>query len=642
MTSNEPDPSETGGVDWVHERSTSKSLGDGFVDHGAVGFRTYSRGWVGTDDGESDVVLVWLRDANAGWLGMIDVDTGAIEEYSPSGRSMNDPFASLLSSRNRYYACNHHFVEFDPTRREFTFVHEDVDDEDALGMSMTEDDDGVIWAAAYPNATVVSYDPATETYRDYGHIYEHPSTMYPRSIAADDRGWIYVALRPAAGQLLILDRDTGEATPVLADDETVSDGDVSVTRDVNGVVYGRAGNRWFECHDGVASELESAPTIDERPIVTGTQRLAHSTLPSGRRITELDLGREVPTLTVTDPNGDETTTVSFDPSGGDATPMGLTSAPDGSIVGGSFLPVQLFRYVPDTDEWSKTNNFGQWNTIAATAECVYAGHYPAGALLRWDLTAPWNPPPEREDEHADEQLLDRNPAVLASDWDHLHRPFTLLVHPGGRYVIMGGQPDYGHAGGGLLFWDRHEETAETLTHEDVLRWHITRSLVALPDGRVVGGTDVRPAGGGVRKADVAALYMLDVETRDVIWSETPIGDVERYQDMVVTPSGTVVGVADRDRLFAFDPDERAVVHERTLAEPTVDHQGPRIFVQAPDDRFFVLFASGTIAELDPETFELTTRGAAPTGIQNGGTYLDGRLYFATATNVYSWAVPPTR
>lgn len=619
---------------WVHETDQAEQLADGFIDHGAVGFRVNTRGWVSTHNGEGeDVVLAWLKDANAGWLGMINVDTGTYEEFRPAGRSVAAPFASLLSSRNRFYACNHHFVEFDPERPGFSFVAEDVDDGDSLAMSLTEDDEGVIWAATYPDATVVRFDPATAELVEFGPVYDHPSSMYPRSIAADDHGWVYIGLNPAAGQLLILDRDTGETRPVLAADETESDGPVEVTRDVDGSVYGRAGDRWFELRDGTATALAAPPDVDPVDIVAGAQSLRHRELPSGRRVTEFAVGEPDPYLAVADPTTDETVRVPFAPSGGDVIPMRLTAAPDGSIVGGTSLPVQLFRYRPDADEWNKTNNVGQWNVITPAADAVYVGQYPDGALLRWDPTAPWRPPA------GDERDLDANPAYLANDRHHVHRPFTVLVHPNGRDVILGGQPDYGHTGGGLLFWDREAATAEVLGHEQLLEHHITRTLVALPDGSLFGGTDTRPAGGGVRKADVARLYHMDLDSRAITWSGAPLADVDRYQDLVVTDDGIVLGIADRDRLFAFDPERRELVHEAVLDEETVDHQSPHILVQGPDGRVFLLFASGTIADVAPDTYEVTTLARCPAGIRNGGAVSDDRLWLCTDTQVFSWSLP---
>ena len=616
--------------EWVRHRDRSQSLQNGFIDHGPVGFRVNTRGWVSTHDGNgNDVVLVWLRDANDGWLGMITIDTGEFAEFHPNDRSMAAPYASLLSTNNRFYACNHHFVEFDPSVPGFTFVHEDVDDGTPYAMSMTEDDAGIIWAATYPDMTLVRFDPEAQAYTEFGPIYEHPSAMYPRSIAADAAGWIYVAINPAAGQLLIVDRDTGDATPVLSDDETATEGPIAVTRATDGAVYAEVEDRWIKLEQGVATELDEKPAFEPIDLVTGPQSLRHRELPSGGRVSELALGAAEPYLEVETPTG-STDCIHFQPSGGDVIPMRLAVSSDGTIVGGSSLPVQLFRYDPAADSWQKTNNFGQWNVVTPGEDSVFVGMYPAGALLEWDPTEPWNPPAEHERD------LEANPAFLANSWRHLHRPFSVLAHPNGRDVIMGGQPDYGHTGGGLLIWDRQAESATVLTHEELIEHQIPRCLASLPDGTIFGGTDTHPAGGGVRKADCAQLFEFDLSTHSITWTAAPLDDVDRYQDLTVTSDGTVLGIADGDRFFVFDPAEASILHEQHLDEPTIDHQGPHIFVEGPEDRVFVLFRNGRIAEYDPTTYGLHTVATSPMPIRNGGGIHNNRLFFATDTNVYSW------
>ena len=41
-----------------------------------------------------------------------------------------------------------------------------------MSMGMTEDDQGKIWSASYPDSGVVCYDPAAEELKDYGHVYD--------------------------------------------------------------------------------------------------------------------------------------------------------------------------------------------------------------------------------------------------------------------------------------------------------------------------------------------------------------------------------------------------------------------------------------------------------------------------------------
>ncbi|MFP3904431.1 MAG: hypothetical protein ACLFWB_09360, partial [Armatimonadota bacterium] len=224
--------------------------------------------------------------------------------------------------------------------------------------------------------------------------------------------------------------------------------------------------------------------------------------------------------------------------------------------------------------------------------------------------------------------------------------YTVLAHPDERHVIMGGMPDYGYAGGGLVFYDRQTETAELLTHEDLIPWHFTMCLAALPDGTVLGGTSTRPANGGVKKAENdAELYILEMDSREIIWHEELLEGVERYDDLIVGPDGKVFGTAEGGIFFVFDPAQRAVIYQHDLREEfgqTVYQQGPQIFVPTPDGRIFVLFRSG-VAQLHPRTYDVTMVAEAPNRLGNGGAYVDGRLYFGGGSHgahLYSWEVPP--
>ena len=59
---------------------------------------------------------------------------------------------------------------------------------------MTEDDSGVIWSVTYPNNGVVSFNPATREFKDYGHVYSQNWAQYQRYVAADDAGALEAVL----------------------------------------------------------------------------------------------------------------------------------------------------------------------------------------------------------------------------------------------------------------------------------------------------------------------------------------------------------------------------------------------------------------------------------------------------------------
>jgi len=167
------------------------------------------------------------------------------------------------------------------------------------------------------------------------------------------------------------------------------------------------------------------------------------------------------------------------------------------------------------------------------------------------------------------------------------------------------------------------------------------SLVALPDGNLLCGTTVAAGTGGEVKASLAELFMLDMETKQITWQEPLLADARNYTDMYISPDGLVYGIVYSTRMFVFDPATSELVQEVGLEEEfgrTAYGQGPRIFIDGPDGRVFMLFQKG-IAELDLETHAITMLVESPIAITTGGDYLDGRVYFGHGSHVYSWTLP---
>jgi hypothetical protein len=211
---------------------------------------------------------------------------------------------------------------------------------------------------------------------------------------------------------------------------------------------------------------------------------------------------------------------------------------------------------------------------------------------------------------------------------------------------MAGTPDYGYTGGGLLFWDRETRQSTLLGHTELLPEHSTQSLAPLPGGRLMGGSTTSPGTGGEKKASEAELYILDMATKRVQWHAAVFPGAQTYTDLHLGPDGLVFGFVDRALFFVFDPAARAIVHREVTAErrgPTISHQGPRVFVADPDspDTIYVLFEKG-IARLDSRSYAMTLIAQSPVSIQAGGDVLDGRLYFAHGSELWSCAVPAGR
>jgi hypothetical protein len=309
--------------------AANEDLGNGFTDHGVATPVSNHRGTVATVDGQGrNVVLVWLYDHTGGYA-LLSIDAGSGEArqtpmpFPPRG---DGPYASILSSKNRFYThFASHFVEYDPAVGEFTFFHRTAPQ---MAMSMTEDDNGVIWSATYPRSGVVSYNPQTGEFRDYGHVYEQNWAQYPRSIATDDAGWVYLGIGSTASQIIALDPRTGNAQPILGQDER-QQAYPTVYRDWNGKVYAMPGpelsDSWIELYEGKAVRIGALKQQRAKRYVAGHQGLFHRRFPDGKQLRSCDLIQRI--LTVEDPEKGEVVELAFDYTSNGAHLMGWQPLP---------------------------------------------------------------------------------------------------------------------------------------------------------------------------------------------------------------------------------------------------------------------------------------------------------------------------
>jgi len=615
--------------------AASVDLGNGFMDHGVATPNSNHRGTVATVDGDGrNVALVWLFDHTGGYaLLVIDAETGESRQLPMPFPSRGDcPYSSILSSNNRYYThFASHFVEYDPVAGEFTFFHETAPQ---MAMSMTEDDNGVIWSATYPQSGVVSYNPATGEFRDYGQLYQQNWAQYPRSVVADDRGWIYLGVGSTASQIVALDPETGEVTPILPEDERVQ-ASATVYRGENGKVYASDGSTrddaWFELYEGKATRMAKPEDVTWKSYITGHQGLFHRNFPDGKILRVCNLAERQ--LVVEDPETNETTEVAFDYTSEGAHLMGMATAPNGTIAGGTAFPMCFFNYIPETDEWTNHPCMGQWNAVTPGNDRFYVGMYTSGGILEWDPAKEWVPT-KADDPESNPLLIHplSSPTII--------RPTSLLVHPDGKTLVLGGTPAYGHTGGGMLIFDLETQTSTLLTHEDLLLYHSIHSMVPLDGGKLLVGSTVSAGTGGERKADQAELYIFDMATKQIEWHDPVIPNVSGFNAMLNGPDDLVFIFANNREFLVFDTARREIVHQENTEDTfgvTNSQQGPRVFVTSPEGDIYILFRKG-IASLNPETFEITMLAESPVSIGPGGDYLNGRIYFGSGSHLYSYGL----
>jgi hypothetical protein len=622
--------------------AATQDLGNGFRSHGIASPNSTHRGTVATVDGQGHhVVLAWLADLRGGYeLLLIDVDTGKAEEYVLPFPAGDFPYASILSSGNKFYThFNSHFVEFDPAKRAFTFWRKTTP---RMAMSMTEDDNGVIWSVMYPQSAVVSFDPKTRRLTDYGEVHRQSWPQYPASVAADDAGWIYFAIGTVRSQILVFDPRGAKATPVIPEAQRVQ-GSAQVYRGSDGKVYARPSigqdDDWYVLYKGRASRIGARERPKGKPIVAGSQDLFHTLFPDGKRVTTFDIVERV--LVVEDPKTRTTQTVHFDYTSGGARIVSVAAAPGHTIVGGT-LDTRAFTYDPPTDTWERRATYRTWNALARHGDRMFVGAYNRGVLLEWVPSRSWIA--------TEAGRQDSNPLLLAQATPTITQPLRVLAHPNGKTVVLAGTPSYGLTGGGLLFWDRETRTSVVLTDRDVIPEQSTMSLVALPGGKLLGGTAIGSGTGGETKAREAQLYLFDLATMRVEWHKAVLPGIQSYTELYPAPDGLVYGFAERARFFVFDPSQRKIILEHNtnamfgpnaMLGPTTRQLAPRIFVPGPKGDVYVLFAKG-IAKVEPGTFRLTMLAESPVSIDAGGDFLNGRIYFAHRSHLYSYTVPESR
>jgi len=612
--------------------AATRELGGGLADHGVATPISQHRGTVATVDGAGrNIVLAWLMDHRGCYqLLLIDVQTGKAEEFPISFPLGDSPFASILSRAGRFYThFGSHFLEFDPARRAFTCCRKTSPQ---MAMSMTEDDRGVIWSATYPQSGLASYDPQSGAFKDYGHLYKQDWAQYPRAVATDTAGWVYLGIGSTACQVVAFNPQSGKATPLVPEADR-KHGFGSVYAATDGQVYGQAcagkDEPWYAFHAGRMTRLNQKPAAGPKPIVASSQGLFHARFPDGRLLKSCDLVER--TLIVEDPVTKAAATVRFDYQSEGAHIMGVAVAPDGTLCGGTAFPMRFFSFNPQTDQWINRTAFGQWNTVARQGDRFFAGAYGHGVLLQWNPAADWI------DTVAGKPC---NPQHLAESAPSINRPHDLLACPDGRTLVLAGTPGYGYTGGGLLFWDRSTSQHVLRTHDELLPQQATMSLVALPQGKLLGGTTTSPGTGGQKRASQAELYLLDLQRKQIDWHAAVFPAAQTYTDLALGPDGLVWGFVDGRRFFVFDPQQKKVVHEsETLAPfgPLATSQGPRVFVFA-GRTMYVLFQRG-IARVEPSGWKIEMLVKAPAAISAGGDFYAGRIYFACGSHLYSFRPP---
>lgn len=596
----------------------SQAQAAGFVDHGIPTPVAQTRGVVSTvDQSGQDVILTWLQDWRGGYaILMVNAETGASQQFDvPFKPDGDEPSAIYLSSKNRLYTLfNSQFVEFDVASKRFTF-HGKVNGKTA--MSLTEDKDGRIWAATYPNNQLVSFNPQNSSLQNHGQLAKESWTQYPRSIAVDAHGWVYVGSGLAASQIYAYNIQSHATQALLSSSQRVS-GTAVVTQSQSNVVYARNGQQQFMLTNGKASGLGAGARVAESNLKGGAQNLVDREFPSGRRLVSVDMHDR--TLVTRDASGQQKT-VKFNYTTQGAALTFVCATGDNKVCGGTRFPMHTFYYSAGDNKFDSKQLPRQPNVMAALGSRLYVAAYPDGKLFQ-------------ESENGKNEFSE-----VLNAYPSINRPHAMLIMGGGSQIALAGTPEYGTTGGGMMFWNRSSGQKSRIDHWHLVPNHSVQAMLELSNGMLLGGTTVAPGTGGVTKAtDSSELFLMDANTHEVRWRGAPVPGAKTITDLMVGADGLVYGLADSVDLFVFNPNNRQVVSVNRFSKelgPSVYAQGTRAFVKGADGSIYVLLYNG-IGKVNTKDHTVSRVVSSPVRITVGGAAANGRIYFGSNNHLYSW------
>ncbi len=608
------------------------------TDHGVPVSAAENRGHTLALDAEGNrVVLVWQMNGGTKYQLVIYADTGQTRQIPVEPYAGDNAFARWHSTRGLWYSqYGSHFYEFDPRTLSFSFGGETPS---RCAMSMHEDSSGLIWAAVYPNAYLVSFNPDTRELVNHGQLNEETWGQYPSYMAVDEAGWVYVGIGNTLGQLVGFNPATKERRAYVAQEDR-KQGVGRVFLGTDGQVYAGVPNAGWGWHVMSAGEA-TAIDAEEPPVKPHPRRGGGSSVvrewPDGSKISKLDLEGRVLGVIEADGTGRK---VAFDyqtPGTGIAV---MYAGADAKIYGSTAHPSRLFTYDPANDQLLFYPNAKvAFKSLRTQGNYLFGGHYSGGVLWLIDTARPLTLTPvpsvfgQQIAVEEPEEGAGNNPLQLGRFQPNVNIPRNAFAHPDGKHIMISGQPGYGFVGGGLIIYNLETTEITQLAHEDLLAGYSTMAIAALPNGDLICGTSPRGGHGTNTVHDNAALYILDWQTKKVTWQSEPLEQMKSMQSMIAGPDGLYYCVGSDGELLVFDAQSKEVVHHASLAEYG-RHTTNQAIVLGPDDKIY-LALSKALLRITPGSFEVEVLATPPDGIEAGLGIINGRIYFASRAHLMS-------
>lgn len=447
---------------------------------------------------------------------------------------------------------------------------------------IVSDEQGRIYGGTYPGGKLLQFDPATDTYRDYGQLL--PGLQYVRSVAWHD-GTVYAGTQPNAN-ILAVDAESGASTALprppgvpatgwAVHDMNVHDGYLyaRIGRSISTstlYVYQLATGTWVDSVASVVGLDVAAPDEQGRVYFTIANRGLVSYSPTTREIVTLVAGnpgnsRGIGWARIDDPDWPGRTLVQalmrggmllYNPTTGRSLslqseargePIGIWSLTAGAekVYAGGYLNGGLGTYTPSTGR-TTYHRFSQIETILEDGPDLWLGTYPDAKL--WRASSGATPAP-------------RQVAGLTAE-HQMRVPASVDLGTG---VLFGTQGDATTTSGALALVDKATEQVTTYPAPVA-----DQGVVALArrDNLVFGGTSIWGAySTPAPTTDAGRVFVWDATTGTTRWSAAPVAGQPAVTGLALDARGQLWTLAN-GVLTAYRPANGKELRRITLAENT--------------------------------------------------------------------------
>lgn len=627
-----------------------------FKDYGPivrVGQSVWGGGVAAIDGAGKRIILFkfWGGEPKSTYL-LINADTGKTVQIDP-GINDTGSFATFLSPQNLFYdSLGSAFTEFDPAKRTLRKIGTlPSGSGQIMPVSITCDDNGVVYAGVYPGGELLSYNPKTKVFKDYGSLVKEtwPQYLY---IAPDEKGWLYGAVTFEKGNLLGFNPATGEKKQFIPQADRKYSAANRIFRANAGKVYAQIGKDgdWYRLYNGKAESLKNvshqynitlmrnelmdaagAVIAPQARFTTSVSRPGH--WPDGSFYSNLNVADK--TVYIYDKGADKPRAISFDYACVSKNIYSIIPGPDKKIYGSTGIPLRIFSLDPKTgktENWGLGAHGGHVNQWTRLGNKIYGGVYSDGELIEFDVKTPFD-----NSRISTNSLNPRLAYKVPEARDVYGRPHAMMAHPDGKHIIMGGNPARGLTGGGFVIYNIETGTGTILSRGDLIQDQGVYALCALPNGDIIAGTLTAAATGGTRTAKEAVVYRVSWESKKLTDTWVPVSGLDHITDLITGPDGLIYGLADPSHFFVIDPRTGKTVHHAELSEYgslAGGFMARRVMALGEDKNIYVLFRNA-IARIIPGTFvhqELTRTGIT---VGAGIIIQDNKIFFSSGGNMWS-------